>query len=151
MTSGQRNDAIGFAVIALGYAGYYFAVITERPGFGETLGLIMGLVIAMVVGMIVLHAAAALLLGKPAPERLSPLELDALRGRAARPGYGFMIAILWAVPFLLLLPFGEVIVAHTVVGIIGGAELLTHGWRLALRAKAGREGGTSFQNQPGLP
>jgi len=151
MTSTRRSDAITFGVIAVAYGAYFLSAASGQRDLGETLAAMVGLCIGVVVLMIAAHAAAALLLGRPSPEALSLGTVRSIDGRAAQAGYWTMMSMLWAVPFLLALPSGEVVAANAVVGIVGAAELARYGWQLAQRAGCRVGGETRLQNQAGLP
>lgn len=135
--SPNRTDAVTLLVLTLAYGSYALAAVAGPLNGPLAMAELIGLYLAIIVAMAAFHAlvaiTVALLLSLP-DARVDRERERRINAFSARNGYGVLMAGLWAAPFLLLLPEGQALIIHAVVGLMGAAEIVRYASRIAGRA-----------------
>jgi hypothetical protein len=131
MVPQQRADVVSFIGLILAYG--WFAATEFNLGFEPDglWGRALGFYIVTAVAMAILQAIAGWVFGKaPGEQREREREIAHSSGRNA---YVAMLSVMWAVPFLLGLPYGLQLAMVACVAAMGLAELVRYGSRLLYR------------------
>lgn len=130
--STQRSDAISFIGLGLAYGWFAFGVLADGLSQAGLFGRVLGFYIGAAVALALLQVVAEWVFGaRPQADREFEREIGRRSGRNA---YIAVLSVLWAVPFLLALPFGLELTLAASVGVLGLAELVRYGSRLVYRS-----------------
>jgi len=128
----QRSDAISFIGLLVAYGWFGFDLLAEGIGQEGLVGRLIGFYIGAALALAAVQVLAEWVLGAGrGADREREREIGRRSGRNA---YIAMLAVMWAVPFLLALPFGAELALVAVIGAMGLAEVVRYGSRLGYRA-----------------